>query len=391
MTILKLETGETATEKPAVKINPTFEKLIPPLAAYEQEGLEKELLAWGRAYCPLITWDGVLLDGHHRYAICQKHGLPFKVEDRQFEDEKKAMAWMIRNQLKSRRNVDIPMRIRMELKLKELESDEALWRMKSGGYECKGSVKNPPVDLPDPQKLFENGEKKGDVRDIIGKRAGVSGSTVSRFEFIERHDPELAEDLSQGKCDDKGRKLTIDGCYNLIKNRDRKTNFKTLGFPEEEDYEVFYCDPYLRCHTSMSGWEEKTFITEVDHLPVADISFPMAALFLWSPVHMLEDSLDLLKTWGFSYSAMLIWKLNKPIDNHQSHENHVLVLMGTKGGCCPESYKPLSIIENNGQGSRHDQVRKIIEKMYPNKKKLELLAHEQQKGWDIYKGDGNQQ
>ena len=139
----------------------------------------------------------------------------------------------------------------------------------------------------------------------------------------------------------------------------------------------------------MSGWGSKSFVTQPEHLPVSDASRCAATLFLWSSVHLIERSLTLLKTWGFLYYGMLIWKSEDLIENEQTMENHVIVLIGSKGGLqVTDGQKPLSIIEDNGQGSRHDQVRAIIDKMYPNKKKLELLAHEKANGWDLYNGDG---
>ncbi len=62
-------------------IDSEFQALIPPLTAEEQGQLEANLLAEG-CRDPLVVWarDGdaqppVLLDGHHRYDICQAHRL----------------------------------------------------------------------------------------------------------------------------------------------------------------------------------------------------------------------------------------------------------------------------------------------------------------------------
>ena len=119
-------------EPQEIKINPEFEELIPPLQPYEIEGLESDIVALGRAYCPLIVWNGYIIDGHHRYDICQKHGLPFKIEEREFEDEDDVMIWMIQNQIKNRRNIEAPMRIRLEMRMKGLEMKKAQNRMKAG-------------------------------------------------------------------------------------------------------------------------------------------------------------------------------------------------------------------------------------------------------------------
>lgn len=46
----------------------------------------------------------VLIDGHNRYAICQKHGLPFDIVELSFSSRNEAYNWIIDNQL-SRRNI----------------------------------------------------------------------------------------------------------------------------------------------------------------------------------------------------------------------------------------------------------------------------------------------
>ena len=49
--------------------------------------------------------EGVIIDGHNRYEICQKEGLHFEIEEMSFETEQEAMVWIINNQL-GRRNLE---------------------------------------------------------------------------------------------------------------------------------------------------------------------------------------------------------------------------------------------------------------------------------------------
>jgi hypothetical protein len=92
--------------------------------------------------------------------------------------------------------------------------------MKAGGYECKGSVKNPSADL-----RF----REGKVAKFIAKDAGVSPRVVEQFMYIEKHaDEKLVNDLCEGKLvtDEMGknRKLSVDGVYVDIKRSKAKAN-----------------------------------------------------------------------------------------------------------------------------------------------------------------------
>jgi hypothetical protein len=88
-------------------IREDFKALIPPLAADELEQLEANILKEG-VRDHLIIWpvndSFVLVDGHNRFSVCQKHGLEFPFKQVAFKDDDDVRDWMIRNQL-GRRNL----------------------------------------------------------------------------------------------------------------------------------------------------------------------------------------------------------------------------------------------------------------------------------------------
>ena len=55
-----------------LKINPEFEKVIPPITLAEFVLLEDNILADGQITTPIAIWNGVIVDGHNRYKILQK-------------------------------------------------------------------------------------------------------------------------------------------------------------------------------------------------------------------------------------------------------------------------------------------------------------------------------
>ena len=62
-------------------VDPEFRDLIPPLNEEELKLLEANLVADG-CESPLIVWNGVIVDGHNRYAICRKHDIPFSIQEK---------------------------------------------------------------------------------------------------------------------------------------------------------------------------------------------------------------------------------------------------------------------------------------------------------------------
>lgn len=86
-----------------IKIDEEFKALIPPLSADEYKLLEFSIAAEG-CRDRLVLWGDVLLDGHNRFEICTRLGLPFDTVGREFADRDAAMDWMDANQL-GRRNI----------------------------------------------------------------------------------------------------------------------------------------------------------------------------------------------------------------------------------------------------------------------------------------------
>ena len=56
-----------------LRIDPEFESKIPPLSAEEFRQLEENILSDGIVINPIIVWNGVIVDGHNRFHILEKH------------------------------------------------------------------------------------------------------------------------------------------------------------------------------------------------------------------------------------------------------------------------------------------------------------------------------
>ena len=81
-----------------------FKRLLPPLDEDAFVRLEVDILENGITY-PLILWNNVLIDGHHRHAIAAKHGIEFKIIEKEFDSRDDVIVWIITNQI-ARRNLN---------------------------------------------------------------------------------------------------------------------------------------------------------------------------------------------------------------------------------------------------------------------------------------------
>ena len=141
-------------------IDPEFQRLLPDLDASQLADLEADIIANGIT-SPLVVWaeEGILLDGHNRYAIATRNDLTFDVERRSFADRKAAADWIDRNQT-MRRNLTPDML--------NLVMGRRYNRMKL----AKGA------HHPKPELLSEN-RTAGATRDRLAEEHGVTRSTIS--------------------------------------------------------------------------------------------------------------------------------------------------------------------------------------------------------------------
>lgn len=88
-------------------ISKEIKEFISPLSEEEYHFLEQNILAYG-CKDPLTVWNKgneyILIDGHHRFEICQRHNIDFQIEVLQFDSFENAQIWMLNNQM-GRRNL----------------------------------------------------------------------------------------------------------------------------------------------------------------------------------------------------------------------------------------------------------------------------------------------
>ena len=179
-----------------ITIDSEFQSLIPPLTDDEFQRLEKSILSEGVRE-PIITWNGVIIDGHNRYRICEKHGLDFKTTEREFDSRDAAKIWIYENQL-GRRNLEPGQRAALVIERSEAEArEQARLRQVQHANTAPGRPKNTVGPRAKSDENLE--QEKMHTHEILAKQAGVSPTTVKRVLGIKRKDPELFEQVRNGE------------------------------------------------------------------------------------------------------------------------------------------------------------------------------------------------
>ena len=167
---------------------------IDPLTADEHDALERSILAEG-CRDALVLWGNVLVDGHNRFGICQKHGLPFNtVQNTRFQSMEDVHLWMIEQHL-GRRSVSdfqrgvLALRKRDILAARKQVEQAQLQRESDGTADVADEGEDSPPWEPAPKIS----------RAELAREAKLSTSQVGMIERIHAQAaPEVVEAVKAG-------------------------------------------------------------------------------------------------------------------------------------------------------------------------------------------------
>lgn len=180
-----------------ITVNPDLKAYIDPLTPDEYEALERSILTEG-CRDALVLWGDVLVDGHNRHGICEKHGLPFQtVQNPHFQSMEDVHLWMIDQHL-GRRSVSDFQRGVLALRKREIMAERRSRFLASApapdDVAADETLPTSPADnpvAPAPKPLHS--------REDIAKAARLSSSQVVQIEKIQKQaTPELVEALKAG-------------------------------------------------------------------------------------------------------------------------------------------------------------------------------------------------
>ena len=367
-----------------------LEILIPPLTSEEFKQLERNILEEG-IRDPLVTWNGILVDGHNRYRIAQEHDINYVTVEKEFADINAVKVWMINNQF-GRRNLISYVRTVLALRLKEIYSEIAKENQKGG----QGGILLP-------QTFGEANKKENETNYKIGKIADVSSETIRKVEKIEATaSPEIKAKASTGQ-------ISINEAYKEIKKEEkideRKKDIEKQLFDIESGnlpeligkYEVIAIDPPW-------AYEEKGGLSSTDYNPettrgtttyptmkvneIKEINLPLtdnAVLFLWTTHAFLKDAFEILEYWNLKYKATLVWDKERMGMGRTIRLQCEFCLIAFKGNPIFNGTSERDIIrEARREHSRKpDAFYQYVERTTIGRK-LEYFSREKRTNWEIY-------
>jgi ParB-like chromosome segregation protein Spo0J len=179
-------------------INPDYASLVPKVSQSEYNSLKESIKSNG-LWLPIITnTRGVILDGHNRYQVCQELQIPSRYAVREFENDLVEKKFVIECNLKRRQLNDFQ-KAELGIPLLAIEQELAKLRQELG-------------------QPISSDELKGESRDIVAKKIGMSGTTFERSRKIME---DASEEVKQ-KLRDGNSNTSINKEYQKLRKYEKK-------------------------------------------------------------------------------------------------------------------------------------------------------------------------
>ena len=324
-----------------VTIDIEFQDEIIRLEKDEMEQLERNLLQDG-CTDPLKMWRGLLIDGHHRYALCRKHHIPFETVEIDLPDREAVLDWIDDNQL-GRRNLSpqavSDLRGKKYLRTKKrvgAPAENKNAKKQSGQnvhFVSESKTSNVLADqLGVNEKTIRRDAEFSQALDVvaavtdsprevrkqlISKSSPLTKKDITAVAGIAVKDPQKAkrviEEISAGRADDaktairNARSEAVAEKIEVLKNAPVESltgKYKTIVIDPPWPMQKIERDS----RPDQIGFDYPTMsIDEIRALPVDTLAEDDCHLYLWTTQKYLPDAFDILVGWGFKYIFTMVW------------------------------------------------------------------------------------
>jgi len=303
----------------APKVDSEFRKLISPLSEDEYEKLEQSILK-DKCRDSLVIWKErqILLDGHNRLDICQKHSLRFKIIEISLANRKDARIWIRWNQLGRRNLTEDQRAIQVAALVQEIAAESKKERASKAGRvggKIAGKGRPKGIGLLDTSanKPIDQQSKTG-IRHAASKQAGISERKIRKATELLKTDPGLASKVQQGETTLRAASKEIDD--KSLQRQRQKAKIEAPAIPSGT-YRCIVIDPpwpVAKIEREKRPLQNRNLdypimtLDEIEALPIERLKHKDGChIYLWVTQKYLREGLRFLETWGFYYQCLLTW------------------------------------------------------------------------------------
>jgi len=292
-----------------IRVDPEFAALIPPLTAEELAQLEQNVLRDGILET-IKVWRGedVILDGHNRFALAQKHDLMYHVKYMDFQTRDEAKLWVLDNQ-RGRRNLTpdqgAVLGIKKEAILAAMQKRERAKAGRAQGGDATPEQQAKRLEVNVTSKRSNERSRKQAAREYQ-----TTEHKLRQAKKVEEAAPELNKKVLKGE-------MPLAAAVREIKRAEAKLKLAEVAAREIEaptgEYDVIVCDPpwpIEKIERDVRPNQSELDYPTMDEQQLAALKIPCAAdchVWLWTTNKFLPMAFRLLDAWGLKYICVFVW------------------------------------------------------------------------------------
>jgi N6-adenosine-specific RNA methylase IME4 len=359
-------------------IKEQYKNLIPPLSEDEYNQLEQNCINEG-IRDSLVTWQGILIDGHNRYEIATKHNLLYTTIEKKFDNENDVIQWIIYNQF-GRRNLSNYQRSVLALRLEPIIQEKAKENQGTRNDICLKSDKS---------------YNSIDTKKELAKIAGVGHDTIAKVKKIEQEaTPEVKQKLLIGE-------ISINEAYKDIRREEKKaevqekiTELKQKEIqPTTNKYDVIVIDPPWEMEKierevapEQIGFDYPTMTIE----EIMQYNLPNEKdchVFMWITQKHHKHGWDIFEKWGVRFICEFVWHKNggfQPFNLPQF--NHEYVMYGRIGNPVFTELKSFFTCfqaDRTGHSKKPEEFYNVLRRVTSGKR-IDIFNRRKIEGFDVW-------
>ena len=258
---------------------------------------------------------------------------------------------------------------------------------------------------------FQAGILKDDEYTTVLTENDIAPTTAHRWQTVATVPDEVFEELIAETVNAGDKELTSALALRKaqeLKRQQHAANMAAAPQLPTGKYRVIYADPPWKYNNSgviVTDTGAEVYPRALKHYPdmtiaelcemgatVKDMAEDNAVLFLWVTSPLLEESFEVIRSWGFKYKTSFVWDKIAHNFGHYNSVRHEFLLVCTRGSCTPDIptlYDSVVSIQRTEHSVKPEEFRRMIDDLYTYGQRVELFARRPADGWEVWGNQAN--
>jgi len=354
--------------------------------------LRKSIKKNGLFYPIIINENDFILDGHHRYLICNENSIEPKTSRRVFEDKLDEKEFVLDSNVK-RRQLSVWQRCELGEKYWDIEKERTKRTYlatlpKDGQKGFQPVLDHNEVSHKDVKNKYVKALK------IAARKANVGHETLRKAKTILETVKEKPEKFSSLLKALNNETVSVNAAFAQVNSTRQTTKTRIILPLPKNKYRTIIIDPAWKTQKiirKVRPNQTKNFdyptmnIEEIKALPIKTLAHKNCHIYLWITHKYLPVGFELFEHWGVKYQCILTWVKNigfTPFSWMYSTEH---ILFGRIGSLdLLQKGLRLDFTAKVREHSRKpNEFYDLVKKVSPEPR-IDLFAREKHEGFDIW-------